>query len=45
MQFGFDSSSSSLLELLYTVKDGIQKDVYTKKWKQVSLFDLWKKSQ
>jgi hypothetical protein len=45
MQFSIDSNSSSLLELLYTVKDCIQKDMSTKKWKQVSLLDLWKKSQ
>jgi hypothetical protein len=45
MQFANDSNSSSLLELLYTVKDCIQKDMNTKKWKQVSLLDLWKKSQ
>jgi hypothetical protein len=31
MQFATDSSSSSLLELLYTVKDCIQKDMNTKK--------------
>jgi hypothetical protein len=45
MQFAIDSNSSSLLELLYTVKDCIQKDMNTKKWKHVSLLDLWKKSQ
>jgi hypothetical protein len=45
MQFATDSNSSSLLELLYTVKDCIRKDMITKKWKQVSLLDLWKKSQ
>jgi hypothetical protein len=45
MQFAINSNSSSLLELLYTVKDRIQKDMITKKWKQVSLLDLWKKSQ
>jgi hypothetical protein len=44
MQFTIDSNSSSLLELLYTVKDCIQKDMNTKKWKQVPLLDLWKKS-
>jgi hypothetical protein len=33
MQFAIDSNSSSLLELLYTVKDCIQKDINTKKWK------------
>jgi hypothetical protein len=35
MQFAIDSDSSSLLELLYTVKDCIQKDMNTKKWKQL----------
>jgi hypothetical protein len=45
MQFAIDSNSSSLLEQVYTVKDCIQKDMSTKKWKQVSLLDLWKKSQ
>jgi hypothetical protein len=45
MQFAIDSNSSSLLELLYTVKDCIQKDINTKKWKQVSLLDLRKISQ
>jgi hypothetical protein len=40
LQFAIDSNSSSLLELLYTVKDYIQKDMNTKKWKQVSLLDL-----
>jgi hypothetical protein len=45
MQFAIDSNSSSLLELLYTVKDCIEKDMNTKKWKQVSLLDRWKKSQ
>jgi hypothetical protein len=40
MQFAIDLNSSSLLELLYTVKDCIQKDMNTKKWKQVSLLDL-----
>jgi hypothetical protein len=45
MKFAIDSISSCLLELLYTVKDCIQKDMCTKKWKQVSLLDLWKKSQ
>jgi hypothetical protein len=45
MQFAIDSNSSCLLELLYTVKDCIQKDINTKKWKQDSLLDLWKKSQ
>jgi hypothetical protein len=45
MQFTIDSNSSSHFELLYTVKDCIQKDMNTKKWKQVSLLDLWKKSQ
>jgi hypothetical protein len=34
MQFAIDSNSSRLLELLYTVKDCIQKDINTKKWKQ-----------
>jgi hypothetical protein len=34
MQFAINSNSSSLLELLYTVKDCIQKDMITKKWKQ-----------
>jgi hypothetical protein len=32
MQFGIDSNSSSLLELLYTVKDCIKKNMYTKNW-------------
>jgi hypothetical protein len=45
VQFAIDSNSSSLLELLYTVKDCIKKNMNTKKWKQVSLLDLWKKSQ
>jgi hypothetical protein len=45
MQIAIDSNSSSLLELLYTVKDCIKKDMITKKWKQVSLLYLWKKSQ
>jgi hypothetical protein len=45
MQFAIDSNSSSLLELLYTVKDCIHKDMSTKKWKQVSLLDLSKNSQ
>jgi hypothetical protein len=45
MQFATDSNSSSLLEVLYTVKDCIQKDMSAKKWKQVSLLGLWKKSQ
>jgi hypothetical protein len=45
MQFSIDSNSSSLLELLYTVKDCIKKDMITKKWKEVSLLDLWKESQ
>jgi hypothetical protein len=36
MQFAIDSNSSSLLELLYTVKDCIRKDMMTKRWKQVS---------
>jgi hypothetical protein len=40
MQFATDSNSSSRLELLYTVKDCIQKDMNTKNWKQVSLLDL-----
>jgi hypothetical protein len=31
MQFAIDSNSASLLELLYTVKDCIQKDMNTKK--------------
>jgi hypothetical protein len=44
MQFAIDSNFSSLLELLHTVKECIQKDMNTKKWKQVSLLDLWKKS-
>jgi hypothetical protein len=43
MQFEIDSNFSSFLELLYTVKDCIQKDMNTKQWKQVSLLDLWKK--
>jgi hypothetical protein len=45
MQYAIDSNSSRLLEPLYTVKDCIQKDMNTKKWKQFSLVDLWKKSQ
>jgi hypothetical protein len=45
MQFAIDSNSSSLLELLYTVKDCIQKEMNTKKWKQVSFLNLWKKPQ
>jgi hypothetical protein len=45
MKFAIDSNSSSLLELLHTAKDCIQKDMNSKKWKQVSLLDLWKKSQ
>jgi hypothetical protein len=45
MQFAIDSNSSNLLELLYTIKDCIQKYMITKKWKQISLLDLWKKSQ
>jgi hypothetical protein len=45
MQFAIDSNSSSLLELLYTVKGRIKKTMSAKKWKQVSLLDLWKKSQ
>jgi hypothetical protein len=45
MKFATDSNSSSLLELSYTVKGCIQKDMNTKKWKQVSFLDLWKKSQ
>jgi hypothetical protein len=40
-----DSNSSSFLEILYTVKDCIQKDMNTKQWKQVSLLDLWKDSE
>jgi hypothetical protein len=44
MQFAINSNPCSLLELLYTVKDCIQKDMNTEKWKQVSLLDLWKKS-
>jgi hypothetical protein len=43
LQFAINSNSCSLLELLYTVKDCIEKDMNTKKWKQVSLLDLWKK--
>jgi hypothetical protein len=42
MQFAIDSNSSSLLELLYAVKDCIKKDMNTKKWIQVSLLDLQK---
>jgi hypothetical protein len=38
MQFAIDSNSSSLLELLCTVKGC--KDMNTKQWKQVSLLDL-----
>jgi hypothetical protein len=45
MQFAIDSNFSSLLELLYSVKDCIKKDTNTKMWKQVSLLDLWNKSQ
>jgi hypothetical protein len=45
MQFAIDSNPSSLLGLLYTVKGYIKKDMKTTKWKQVSLLDLWKKSQ
>jgi hypothetical protein len=45
MQFAIDSNSSSLLEPLYMVKDSIQKTMNTKKWKQGSLLNLWKKSQ
>jgi hypothetical protein len=45
MQIASDSNSSSLLELLYTVTGCIQKDMNTKEWKQVSLLDMWKKSQ
>jgi hypothetical protein len=44
LQFAIDSNPSSLLELLHTVRDCIQKDMNTKKWKQVTLLDLWKKS-
>jgi hypothetical protein len=43
MQFAIESNSSSLLELLYTVKGCIQKDMNTK-WEQVSMLDLRKKS-
>jgi hypothetical protein len=39
MQFAINSNSSRLLELLYTVKDCIQKDMLTKKWEQVSLLE------
>jgi hypothetical protein len=39
MQFAIDSNSSRLLELFYTVKDCIQKDMNTKKWNQVSLLE------
>jgi hypothetical protein len=45
MQSAIDSNSSSLLELLYTVKDCIDKNMNTKQWKKVSLLDLCKKSQ
>jgi hypothetical protein len=45
MQFAIDSSSSGHLELLCTVKDCIQKGIITKKLKQVSFLDLWKKAQ
>jgi hypothetical protein len=45
MQFAINSNSSSPLDLLYTVKDCIQKDMITKQWNQVSLMELWKKSQ
>jgi hypothetical protein len=41
MEVGEEAKSSSLLELLYTVKDCIQKDVNTKVWKHISLLDLW----
>jgi hypothetical protein len=40
MQFAIDLNSSHLFELLYTVKDYIQKDINTEKWEQVSLLDL-----
>jgi uncharacterized protein YabN with tetrapyrrole methylase and pyrophosphatase domain len=40
MQFEIYSNSSRLLELFYTVKDCIQKDMNTKKWNQISLLDL-----
>jgi hypothetical protein len=40
MQIAIDSNSSSLLELLYTVKDFIKKYMNTKKCKEVSLLDL-----
>jgi hypothetical protein len=33
MQLAIDSNSSSLLELLHTVKDYIQKDMNSKNWK------------
>jgi hypothetical protein len=33
MQFAIDSNSSTLLELLYAVKDSIQEDMKRKKWK------------
>jgi hypothetical protein len=45
MQFAINSNSFSLLDVLYTVKDCIQKDMITKRWKQVALLDLCKKSQ
>jgi hypothetical protein len=45
MQFAIDSNSSSHVELLYTIKNCIEKDMNTKKWKEVCLLDLWKKSQ
>jgi hypothetical protein len=45
MQFAIDSGCSSLLEVLHTVKDCIKKYKNSKKWKQVSLVDLWKKFQ
>jgi hypothetical protein len=40
MQFTIDSNSSSLPELLYTVKDCSKKDMDTKKRKQVFLLNL-----
>jgi hypothetical protein len=45
MQSAIDSNSSTLLELLYAVKDCNEKTRTQKKWKQVSLLDMWKKSQ
>jgi hypothetical protein len=45
MQFAIDSNSSSLLELLYTVKTTFKNTRSQKKVKTSLLLDLWKKSQ